>query len=479
LGIDIDHGDLTRFDGREIFATLARLSSRPTIQLHKNKSGILAQLLHHRSHRPGHFWAGAGVVGVSLFSMVAALGTVNEARPTDIPQQLVVESLSLPALSAVTESEQSFLREERVQRGDTVMGLLQRLGIDDPAAAGFLKGNATTQSLFRQLSPGKNLTARTGPQGELQSLIFPLNGGKDQALVVERKADGSGFAAAEQPMVLDTQVVMQTAEIRYSLFGASDAAGIPDSVATQLADIFGGDIDFHRDLRKGDRFAVIYESVNHFGRPVRSGRILAAEFVNDGKAYRAAWFADPDGSPGSGGYYTAEGKNIRKAFLRSPLEFSRITSGFSSARFHPVLQKWRAHKGVDYGAPTGTRVKATGDAVVEYVGVQGGYGKVVILRHQNRYTTLYGHLFGLRRRPAQGESRRPGRRDRLRRRHGAGQRPAPALRVPRERRASESPGDGPAQRATPGSPADRAVPHANRSPSCPHRPDSRIQPRPG
>jgi murein DD-endopeptidase MepM/ murein hydrolase activator NlpD len=230
----------------------------------------------------------------------------------------------------------------------------------------------------------------------LQTLIFPLNGGKDQALVVERRADGNGggFAATEQALTLETQVVMQTAEIRHSLFGASDAAGIPDAVATQLADIFGGDIDFHRDLRRGDRFAVIYESVNHLGRPVRSGRILAAEFVNNGKAYRAAWFADPDGGQGSGGYYTAEGKNIRKAFLRSPLEFSRITSGFSSARFHPVLQKWRAHKGVDYGAPTGTRVKATGDAVVEYVGVQGGYGKVVILRHQNRYTTLYGHLSG-------------------------------------------------------------------------------------
>lgn len=337
------------------------------------------------------------MVGVSLFSMVAALGTVNEARPTDIPQQLVVERLALPTLSAAADSEQSFLREDRVRRGDTVMGLLQRLGVDDPAAVSFLKGNATTQSLFRQLSPGKNLTVRTGSQGELQSLIFPLNGSKDQALVVERKTtenEGERFTAAEQPLALDTQVVMQTAEIRYSLFGATDAAGIPDSVATQLADIFGGDIDFHRDLRKGDRFAVIYESVNHLGRPVRSGRILAAEFVNDGKTYRAAWFADPDSSQGSGGYYTAEGKNIRKAFLRSPLEFSRITSGFSSARFHPVLQKLRAHRGVDYGAPTGTRVKATGDGTVEYVGVQGGYGKVVILRHQNRFTTLYGHLSG-------------------------------------------------------------------------------------
>ena len=327
--------------------------------------------------------------------MVAAFGTVTNSRLEEIPRQQVVEQLALPALTSAADSDQSFLREDRVQRGDTVMELLQRLGVDDPAAVTFLKGNATAQSLFRQLSPGKNLTARTGSQGQLQNLVFPLNGGKDRVLVVERRVgpDGGQFSASEQALPLETQVVMKTAEIRYSLFGASDAAGIPDTVATQLADIFGGDIDFHRDLRKGDRFAVVYESVNYLGRAVRSGRILAAEFVNNGKAFRAAWFTDPSDSR-SGGYYTADGKNIRKAFLRSPLEFSRITSGFTSARFHPVLQKWRAHKGVDYGAPTGTRVKATGDGIVEYVGVKGGYGKAVILRHQNRYTTLYGHLSG-------------------------------------------------------------------------------------
>ncbi len=324
--------------------------------------------------------------------MVAAFGTAQDTRFDDIPRLEIVEQLALPALAPASEPDLHFLREERVRRGDTVMDLLQRLGIDDPAAFAFLKGNATSQTLFRQLSPGKNLTARTGAHGELQSLVFPLNGGKDQALVVERQ--GRRLSASEQPLRLETQVVMKAAEIRYSLFGASDASGIPDTVATQLADIFGGDIDFHRDLRKGDRFAVIYESVTHLGRAVRSGRILAAEFVNNGKTYRAAWFADPAGGENSSGYYTADGKNIRKAFLRSPLEFSRITSGFSSARFHPVLQKWRAHRGVDYGAPVGTRVKATGNGTVEFVGVQGGYGKVVVLRHQGRYTTLYGHLSG-------------------------------------------------------------------------------------
>jgi murein DD-endopeptidase MepM/ murein hydrolase activator NlpD len=221
-----------------------------------------------------------------------------------------------------------------------------------------------------------------------------LNGGKDLALVIEKTGNGSssGFSAVEKPLNLETRIVFKSAEIRHSLFWASDAAGIPDAIATQLADVFGGDIDFHRDLRKGDRFSVIYESISHLGRAVRSGRIIAAEFVNGGKTFRAAWFSDPTSSEHVGGYYTADGKNIRKAFLRSPLEFSRITSGFTSARFHPVLQKWRAHKGIDYGAPTGTRIKATGDGVVESVGIQGGYGKAVVLRHQSRYTTLYAHL---------------------------------------------------------------------------------------
>jgi hypothetical protein len=153
--------------------------------LKKNKSGILAQVLDFRLARPGHFWAGVGVFGISLFGMVAAFGTARDTRFIDIPRLETVEHLALPALVPAAETEQSFLREERVQRGDTVMDLLQRLGIDDPAAVSFLKGNATSQTLFRQLSPGKNLTARTGPQGELQALVFPLNGGKDQALVVE------------------------------------------------------------------------------------------------------------------------------------------------------------------------------------------------------------------------------------------------------------------------------------------------------
>ena len=196
---------------------------------------------------------------------------------------------------------------------------------------------------------------------------------------------------AEQPK-LEVRLLMKSAEIKSSLFGASDAAGLSDAVAMQIADIFSTDIDFHRDLRRGDRFTIVYEAFYDQGELLKTGRVLAAEFINNRKGYQAVNFQHADGE---GGYYTMEGKNIRKAFLRSPLEFSRITSGFTNARFHPVLQTWRAHRGIDYGAPTGARVKATGDGVVEFAGRQGGYGNLVVLRHQSQYTTWYGHLSGL------------------------------------------------------------------------------------
>ncbi len=354
------------------------------------KSRILAQLQRYRDAKPGPLWALVGVASLSLFGMVAAFGTAPTTAEIEGVRQSVVEQLAPPALQATDDATEIFVREEIVQRGDTVASLLARLAIADNDVQGFLRSAPGATVIARQMGPGKRVVARVDANGNLQSLIFPLNGGKDQALFVDRDGNND-FKIAERALPLDVQVVAKSAQIRYSLFGASDASGIPDSVATGLADIFGGDIDFHRDIRKGDRFSVIYETVNHLGRMVRTGRILAAEFVNDGKIYRAVWF---EGEDGKGGYYTPEGKNIRKAFLRSPLEFSRITSGFSSARFHPVLHETRAHRGIDYGAPVGTRVKATGDGVVEFVGRQGGYGNVVILRHQTHYMTAYGHLSG-------------------------------------------------------------------------------------
>jgi murein DD-endopeptidase MepM/ murein hydrolase activator NlpD len=357
--------------------------------MHNEKTRILAHLQTMRENRPRHFWAGAMVAGVSLFGMVAAFGTAPDSAEIRDYQHTVVEQLNLaPDAGQAATSNSSFVREERIQRGDTVAALLSRLGIQDEPAFAFLRQQPDTQAIFRQMRPGKVVTARTSEAGELLALTFPLNGSRDNALVVEKR-DGQ-LQAVEQAQALIPQVAMKSGEIRTSLFAATDAIGLPDSVATQMADIFGGDIDFHRDLRKGDRFSVVYEMFFNQGLPARTGRILATEFINNGKAFRAVWFESKDGQ----GYYTAEGKNIRKAFLRSPLEFSRVTSGFSYSRFHPILQTWRAHKGVDYGAPVGTRVKSTGDGIVEFVGKQGGYGNLVVIRHQGRFTTHYGHLNG-------------------------------------------------------------------------------------
>ena len=173
------------------------------------------------------------------------------------------------------------------------------------------------------------------------------------------------------------------------MYAATDAAGLPDPVANQMAEIFAGDVDFHRDLHHGDRFSVIYEMSYSNGEPVSAGRILAAEFTNQGKTYRASYFQMP-GTKGD--YFSPDGKSMRKAFLRSPLEFSRVSSGFSNSRLHPVLNTIRAHKGVDYAAPIGTKVKVTADGTVAQIGKQNGYGNVVVVNHQGRYSTVYGHL---------------------------------------------------------------------------------------
>ncbi|MEK7877119.1 MAG: peptidoglycan DD-metalloendopeptidase family protein [Pseudomonadota bacterium] len=327
----------------------------------------------------------AALIALPCFGVVAAFGIAPDTIVETVPVNTVVEELTLPPLTPAADGVPAFTREERIQRGDTVASLLARLQVDDPAASKFLRDNKQVKSLY-QLIPGRTVRVTTRADGKLVSLRY-LNGGN--LLAIDR--NDNAFTVEEAPAQLEQRVLMKSAEIRNSLFGATDAAGVPDAVATQIADIFSTDIDFHRDLRKGDRFSVVYEVLYHRGEAVKTGRVLAAEFINQGKAYQAVYF---NYAENQGAYYTPEGRNLRKQFLRSPLEFSRITSGFTHARFHPVLQTWRAHKGIDYGAPSGTRVKAAGDGVIEFAGRQGGYGNLVVLRHRSKYTTWYGHLTG-------------------------------------------------------------------------------------
>ena len=353
--------------------------------MHQAESKILAQFLRRLLQYPtvGTFLL---VAVLPFMGIVAAFG-IAPNTVIDVPAVArVVEQVALPTTEPVRGSDEGYWQEERIQRGDTFASVLARLQVNDPEAVQSLRGNASTRLLY-QMVPGRTVRAKITADGRLLALRH-LSGGN--LLAIDRTGDA--LSVAQRPAQLETRTMMKTGEIRSSLFAAADAVNLADAVAIQLADIFSTDIDFHRDLRKGDRFMVVYEVLHHEGEPVKSGRVLAAEFINQGKTHRAIYF---ENAHGEGGYYTADGKNIRKAFLRTPIEFSRITSGFSQARFHPILKQWRAHNGIDYGAPAGTRVRATADGVVEFAGRhQGGYGNLVVLRHQSKYTTWYGHLSG-------------------------------------------------------------------------------------
>lgn len=326
-----------------------------------------------------------GLSSLPLFGMVAAFGIAPETDTRQVQVKTVVESLPLPAAASIPLASENFWRQEKIQRGDTIASLLSRLSVNSQDISEFLK-SAQGAATLQQLIPGKTVEARTSNDGQLLSLRYLLN--SDKVLTVEKQGDS--FAAVERPATLENRVEMKSATIRSSLFGATDAANIPDAIATQLAEIFSSEIDFHLDLRRGDRFSVVYETAYNKGALVKTGHILAAEFVNQGKVHRAVYFKDREGRDG---YYAPDGKNLKKAFLRSPLEFSRVTSGFSM-RFHPVLKTWRAHKGVDYGAPIGTKVRAVADGMVAFAGSQRGYGNIVIIQHNGQYSTAYGHLKG-------------------------------------------------------------------------------------
>jgi murein DD-endopeptidase MepM/ murein hydrolase activator NlpD len=219
--------------------------------------------------------------------------------------------------------------------------------------------------------------------------LVSLNYLGEQGAQVEIKKQGDTFTTNTVAAQLEKRLFVRTGEIKTSLYAATDAAGMPESAANQLTEIFSGDVDFHHDLKRGDRFTAVYEMTYSNGALIKAGQIQAAEFINQGHVYRAVRF---QASNGHSDYYTPDGKSLKKAFLRSPIAFSRVSSGFSMSRFHPVLNKWRAHKGVDFAAAIGTPVKATADGTVDFDGQQNGYGNVVILKHQSHLSTVYGHL---------------------------------------------------------------------------------------
>ena len=316
---------------------------------------------------------------------------------SDVPVKSIAQDLELPNLadqiSALQNDEQQFVHEERIRAGDTLAVLLQRLGVDDPAAVQFIKTDKVAKGVM-QLRAGKKVQAQTGENGNLLSLRATLVDARDvptTQITITRKGDK--FIASQAPAQLERRVEMRAREIAGSLYGATDATTdggkLPDTIVAQIIEMFSTSIDFRSDLKRGDRFNVVYETFWQDGEMVRAGRILAGEFTNRGTTYQSVWYEDPITK--QGGYYTIDGKALKKAFLKSPLEFSRISSGFSN-RVHPISGVWKAHKGVDFAAANGTPIRASGDGVIDFAGVQGGYGNFVLIKHWANYTTAYAHL---------------------------------------------------------------------------------------
>ncbi|MCC6303316.1 MAG: peptidoglycan DD-metalloendopeptidase family protein [Gammaproteobacteria bacterium] len=304
-------------------------------------------------------------------------------RPADIAT--TAGGAETPAAPKAPEPADDW-KTAQVRSGDSLSLIFGRLGLSPQELHNILELGGDTQTLKR-VFPGEEVRVQTGGGGELLALNYDMD--ESRTLWVERGEDGFSSRVVEHP--LERRVTQTSGIINDSLFLASQRAGLSDNLTMELAGIFGWDVDFSLDIRQGDRFAVVYEEVYKDGDKLRDGAILAAEFVNRGKVYRAVRYTEPGGS---GQYYTAEGKSLRKAFLRSPVAFTRVSSGFSLGRMHPILNRIRSHKGVDYAAPTGTPVKSTGDGKIAFKGVKGGYGNVVIVQHGNRYSTLYGHLSG-------------------------------------------------------------------------------------
>lgn len=331
-------------------------------------------------------------VAVSLSVMGGGAFAVASLGPdaSTLPLQQVVESVSTLSLPSTWGDQHMMLfRSDVTRSSDTAESLLSRLGLSDPEAAAYLRNARAARQQF--LGRAGRLVSIEGDTSHRLTRLTArwTSDDSDQFTrwVMERTA--TGFTERQETAPLTVTQRLGSGVIQSSLFAATDDANIPDSVASQLADIFAGDIDFHRALRKGDRFSVVYEALEADGEPIRSGRVLSAEFVNNGKTHQAMWFKEAGAK--DGGYFNADGVSLRRAYLASPLAFSRVTSGFKM-RFHPILQTWRAHLGVDYAAPTGTPVRSVGQGIVDVAGTQGGFGNVVMVKHANGHTTVYAHL---------------------------------------------------------------------------------------
>ncbi len=319
-------------------------------------------------------------VATTLFAMVLDPPSKrSSAVPLEIPAQFKAIP---PAKEEISQSSPEPLLVT-IKSGDTLSEIFDRVGLSQRELHRILQQKEAREKLGA-IRPGKQLSFELSETRQLQRLAYLI----DPTETFEVRREGDGFEATTIQHPLERRARFASGVINSSLFVAAQRAGLSDKTTMEMAEIFGWDIDFALDIRAGDRFAVLYEELYRDGEKVRNGDILAAEFTNRGKTYVAVRYTTPDGRSG---YYTPDGMQMRKPFLRTPVEFSRISSRFGK-RFHPILNRMRAHKGVDYAAPTGTPIRATADGTVLFKGRKGGYGRTIILKHGKRYSTLYAHM---------------------------------------------------------------------------------------
>lgn len=357
--------------------------------------------------RPAFILLATGVLLTALILWISVPDTAKATRhdaaggsialtlpqaPTAAGQPVITESqastLTLPAVEQLTVAEPiepaTVWQEITVKRGDSLAGIFSRLDISPQQLQALLDKGGAIKNL-KKIYPGQVLRIASSAEYGLEKLHYPI----DKLSTLEISRSSEGFDVSTSHRTPESREKHASGVINSSLFLAAGKAGLSDNLTMELAGIFGWDIDFALDIRKGDQFTVLYEDQYIDGEFIGHGNILAAEFINNGERYQAVRYTD---SGGKTDYYSLDGKSMRKAFLRTPVEFSRISSRFSTGRKHPILNKIRAHKGVDYAAARGTPIRATGNGKIVHRGKKGGYGKTVVIQHGTKYNTLYAHM---------------------------------------------------------------------------------------
>lgn len=341
---------------------------------------------------PERLWTvGPAVFGL-MMALITALGVsgVSEAESKMLLASVAVElkptGLTEQA-SALSAHGLELTREDEVRKNDSVEALLERLGVEDPAARAYLRRDSRTNAVLRS-NVGQTALVRTDLEGKLLRLQL-LN--KLDAWIVERTGEGQ-FLTRTARLGSETRIEHRSVQVGRSFFGAMDEAGVPEAITEQVVTLFESDLDFRRQVNAGDIVRVIYENQLVGGKDIGAYKLSAVRFEAGQKTYEALYFENPES--GKGNFYDAQGKSVKRGFLAEPLRYTRMSSGFTSYRLHPLFGDPRAHRGVDYAAPHGTPVRSVADGVVVSKGWSTGYGNTVEIKHNERYSTLYAHLSG-------------------------------------------------------------------------------------